>query len=368
MPRKNALKTLVWVVATLYVAGCGVGQRVLPGNSGHIAAKDADPAAGQALARDGGDRVQRHFYAATGVGISRTNPDASEVRAFTVNDRVEAAGQVTIGVDLSRQLAVELHSADLGSAGFDPGGRLNYHISGASALVYAGKNRHNFKRRGLTGYARVGVGILENTAVGNVPFVTDNDVHLLFGAGIEFMTGIGLGIRAEGIAFEEDAQVAQLGLIYRTGRRSKRKPVEIAQQPAPAQQPTPVVTAAALATPTLINLCEKYTGIIDGVMFHSGSAKLTVKAKRVLNDVADTLSVCATAPVEISAHTDSIGAARYNKDLSSHRARSVAIHLSRRGIDTSRMIITAFGETQPIQSNNTIEGRKRNRRVDLIAQ
>ena len=153
MPGKNALKTLVWVVATLYVAGCGVGQRVLPGNSGHIAAIAADPAAGQALARDRRDRVQRHFYAATGVGISRTNPDASEVRAFTVNDRVEAAGQVTIGADLSRQLAVELHSADLGSAGFDPGGRLNYHISGASALVYAGKNRHNFKRRGLTGYA-----------------------------------------------------------------------------------------------------------------------------------------------------------------------------------------------------------------------
>ena len=88
----------------------------------------------------------------------------------------------------------------------------------------------------------------------------------------------------------------------------------------------------------------------------------------MLNDVADSLAICATAPVEISAHADSIGAAKYNQNLSARRARSVAIHLGRRGIDTSRMIITAFGETQPVDTNETIEGRKRNRRVDLFAR
>ena len=367
---KKMLIPLVCVIAATYVAGCGTAKQVLPGST--------EPVAGQAVVRTKANRVGRHLYAATGVGASRVNPDASEVPSFTVNDRVEAGGQITIGADLSRQLSVELHSTDLGSAGFDPGGRLNYHIAGASALLYAGKNRHNFKRRGLTGYGRIGVGILENTPVGNVPFVTDNETHVLFGAGVEYMTGIGLGIRAEGIAFEQDAQFAQLGLIYRTGRRKNRRPVEIAQLPTPAPAPTPtpkptqtpipVVTAAAKHAPTPINRCEKYTGVVEGVMFHSGSARLTAKARVVLNDVADSLAICATAPVEISAHADSIGAAKYNQNLSARRARSVAIHLGRRGIDTSRMIITAFGETQPVDTNETIEGRKRNRRVDLFAR
>jgi len=307
MMSKRILITLMCAIAACYVAGCSSAKRALPGSS--------DPVVGQAVLREKPVRVERHFYAVTGVGVSRVNPDASEVRAFTVNDRVEAGGQITVGADLSRQLAIELHSADLGSAGFDPGGRLNYHIAGASALFYAGKNRHNYKRRGLTGYGRLGVGILENTPVGNIPFVTDNDTHVLFGAGIEYMTNIGL---------------AQLGLIYRTGGRANRKPVKI------AVVPTSIETAAAAPAPISVNACATYSGVIEGVNFHSNSARLT--------------------------------AAKYNESLSGRRARSVAIYLGKRGIDTSRMTIKTFGETQPIDNNNTVEGRNRNRRVELIAK
>jgi len=354
MMSKRILITLMCAIAACYVAGCSSAKRALPGSS--------DPVVGQAVLREKPVRVERHFYAVTGVGVSRVNPDASEVRAFTVNDRVEAGGQITVGADLSRQLAIELHSADLGSAGFDPGGRLNYHIAGASALFYAGKNRHNYKRRGLTGYGRLGVGILENTPVGNIPFVTDNDTHVLFGAGIEYMTNIGLGVRAEGIAFEEDAQFAQLGLIYRTGGRANRKPVKI------AVVPTSIETAAAAPAPISVNACATYSGVIEGVNFHSNSARLTAKAMEILDSVVDSLATCITAPVGISAHTDSIGAAKYNESLSGRRARSVAIYLGKRGIDTSRMTIKTFGETQPIDNNNTVEGRNRNRRVELIAK
>lgn len=346
------------VATAVLASGCST-QQIIPGSS--------EPSVGRAVSDRKSDRVGRHFYAATGVGASRLNPDASEVPAFTVNDRVEAGGQVTLGMDLSRQLSLELHSADLGSAGFDPGGRINYHTMGASALVYAGKNRHNFKRRGFTGYGRLGVGYLENTAVGDVPFVKDNAAHLLFGAGVEYMTRIGLGIRAEGIAFEEDAQFAQLGVIYRTGNRKRRAPVQITQEvPVPVVVPEPVVVAAAEPEP--YNSCEISEGVLEGVNFHTDSAQLTDTATLVLDDVAMKLSQCGSIPVTISAHTDSVGSESYNQDLSSRRAYSVLGYLDARGIETSRMDAQAFGETQPIDTNDTPEGRSRNRRVELIVQ
>lgn len=353
--------TSILVASVAAASGCTSLQQIIPGSS--------EPSLGRATTTDPSDRVGRHFYAATGVGASRMNPDASEVPAFSVNDRVEAGGQVTVGVDLSRQLSVEVHSADLGSAGFSPGGRINYHINGASALVYAGKNRHNFKRRGLSGYGRIGVGLLENSPVGNVPFVKDNDAHVLFGAGVEYMTRIGLGVRAEGIAFEEDAQYAQLGVIYRTGRRQQDEPVEIVKAPEPA----PIPAAAApepepIPEPVAYDPCEQFTGVLEGVNFHTDSDRLTDNAQLNLDNVAGTLSECVTAPVSISAHTDSDGSESYNQDLSRRRAASVVEYLIGRGIASDRMSATAFGETQPIASNDTPEGKRQNRRVELIAR
>lgn len=355
--KPNILKKLrftsILVATAAAASGCTSLQQIIPGSS--------EPSMGRAVADDPSDRVGRHIYAATGIGASRMNPDASEVPAFSVNDRVEAGGQVTLGVDLSRQLSVEVHSADLGSAGFSPGGRINYHINGASALVYAGKNRHNFKRRGFSGYGRIGVGLLENSPVGDVPYVKDNDAHVLFGAGVEYMTRMGLGVRAEGIAFEEDAQYAQLGVIYRTGRREQNEPVEIVEVPEPAPIP-------AAAEPAPFDPCDGFPGVLEGVNFHTDSDRLTGEAQQSLDSIASSLSECVTAPVSISAHTDSDGSDSYNQDLSRRRAASVVEYLIGQGVDSDRMSATAFGESQPIASNATAEGKRKNRRVELIAR
>lgn len=364
-PFLHTLRTTSLLVATALTAvGCSTIQQHLPGSG--------EPTLGQALAeeeeRDPTDRVAHHVYAATGIGASRMEPDTSEVPLYNVNDRVEAGGQITMGIDLSRQLSVEVHSADLGSAGLSPTGRINYHIHGASALVYAGKNRHNFKRRGFSGYGRVGVGYLENTAVGDVPYVKDNATHILFGAGLEYMTRIGLGVRAEGIAYEEDAQYAQLGVIYRTGRRAQEEAVEIVEAPAPAPAPEPVVVAAAAPEPMPIDPCDQYDGVLEGVNFHTDSAQLTASATQILDGVAEQLAQCAATPISITAHTDSVGAEEYNQALSQRRAASVVEYLDGRGISTTRISAEAFGETRPVDSNDTKEGRSRNRRVELIAR
>lgn len=350
-------------VSALGLGGCAATDSIRGANANNSEIADLE----------GNDReyaIRRHVYAGIGAGAARLQPDTSEVDGVDVNDRVEAGGQVTLGMDVTRHFAIEAHSADLGSAGLSPTGRINYHIHGASALLYAGKNRGNFKRSGLSGYGRLGLGMLDNSAVGDAAgYVQDNSAHMLFGLGLEYMTRSGLGLRAEAISFEEDAQYMQLGMVYRMGRRSVEKPVEIVEAPAPVPVETPIpVPAVVIAKPAPIPVdqCEEFAGTLEGVNFHSDSAELTKDALGVLDNVASRLAECESVPVRISAHADSQGQLDYNQGLSERRADSVATYLGGKGIDTGRLQTEAFGETVPIETNNTREGRRQNRRVELI--
>ncbi len=67
--------------------------------------------------------------------------------------------------------------------------------------------------------------------------------------------------------------------------------------------------------------------------------------------------------VEIQGHTDSIGAESYNQDLSERRASTVKTHLVNKGIEASRVTTKGFGESDPVASNESEEGRAHNRRV-----
>jgi len=164
------------------------------------------------------DRIRRHIYAGIGIGMSHLDPNDEEVDAFDVDERVQNGGQVALGIDISKHAAIELSAATLGSAGFSPSGSISYDVISGSALLYAGKNRHNYRRRGLNGYARIGYGQLTTEGTGGVPFVQDNATHILVGLGAEYMTRSGLGLRAEYISYEEDVKYGQLGLVYRFGK------------------------------------------------------------------------------------------------------------------------------------------------------
>ena len=94
-------------------------------------------------------------YASAGLGVSRINPDTSAAPSFDIADNVAAAGQVTVGVDVLKNLSVEVHSADFGSTALSPEGRVNFHINGVSALLYAGKAAGRYRRNGWNGYAPV---------------------------------------------------------------------------------------------------------------------------------------------------------------------------------------------------------------------
>ncbi len=116
------------------------------------------------------------------------------------------------------------------------------------------------------------------------------------------------------------------------------------------------------------SIAESFSGILEGVNFLVGSAKLTGEAKSILNTVAKNLNEYPNIRVTIIGHTDNVGDAARNKRLSEARALAVAEYLASQGVDPSRMRYAGKGEEEPIASNATQAGRAKNRRVELIAE
>ena len=84
-----------------------------------------------------------------------------------------------------------------------------------------------------------------------------------------------------------------------------------------------------------------------------------------LEAVATVLENNPAVKIQIQGHTDSVGAAAYNRQLSEKRARAVMEWLIQEGIDRKRLSAVGLGEARPIASNDSAEGRERNRRVEL---
>jgi OOP family OmpA-OmpF porin len=117
-----------------------------------------------------------------------------------------------------------------------------------------------------------------------------------------------------------------------------------------------------------INLEGCATGeavVLKGVNFEVNSARLTANAKVILNQVADSLAANPAMKAEIGGHTDSTGADAFNQKLSEKRAKAVKDYFVKRGIDAARLTSKGYGETQPVDTNETPEGRELNRRVEL---
>ncbi len=84
-----------------------------------------------------------------------------------------------------------------------------------------------------------------------------------------------------------------------------------------------------------------------------------------LDGVAGQISGRAYSSVEIVGHTDSIGTEAYNQELSEKRASATADYLANAGVDGGKISSRGEGETNPIHSNDTAEGRAKNRRIEV---
>jgi OOP family OmpA-OmpF porin len=105
--------------------------------------------------------------------------------------------------------------------------------------------------------------------------------------------------------------------------------------------------------------------ILRGVKFEFDSDILTPAARDILNEVAGTLQAYPDVDVELEGHTDDVGTDAYNQSLSERRAIAVKAYLVEHEVDVGRMAPVGYGESQPIATNDTEEGREENRRVEL---
>lgn len=102
------------------------------------------------------------------------------------------------------------------------------------------------------------------------------------------------------------------------------------------------------------------------ILFAVDSAALRPDLVADLNAVARNLQEYPDTTVQVIGHTDNTGSADYNLDLSQRRADAVAAELRAGGVSSGRIVAYGRGESQPVASNLTEEGRAQNRRVEIV--
>ena len=103
----------------------------------------------------------------------------------------------------------------------------------------------------------------------------------------------------------------------------------------------------------------------SGILFRTNSAQLQPQAKTNIEKLAQILKKYPDTEILIEGHTDSDGSDAYNQKLSERRAEAVAVYARSLGVAGSRMKTIGYGETQPVASNDTPEGKQANRRVEI---
>jgi len=125
--------------------------------------------------------------------------------------------------------------------------------------------------------------------------------------------------------------------------------------------------AAAGANALEKALAERGTVDIYSIYFSFNSDVLREESEPTLTDIAAVLGRHPDWTLRVNGHTDGIGSDLFNLDLSKRRAAAVKNALLKRsGIDPDRLDTAGFGESQPKDTNDTLEGRARNRRVELV--
>ena len=109
--------------------------------------------------------------------------------------------------------------------------------------------------------------------------------------------------------------------------------------------------------------------VTHGILFDTDSDRLKPESAPVIQSIAKGLETNPNLKLLIEGHTDSVGNAAHNMDLSKRRAEAVkAVLVSQFNIDVNRLSTAGLGATKPLDTNDTPQGRSQNRRVELVKQ
>ncbi len=104
--------------------------------------------------------------------------------------------------------------------------------------------------------------------------------------------------------------------------------------------------------------------VLAGVEFDTAKATIRPESFARLDEVVEFMAHKKAARIEISGHTDNVGSRQANKTLSEKRAQACRNYIVSKGIDKNRLEAVGFGDERPIASNDTDEGRQKNRRIE----
>ncbi|OGR89021.1 MAG: hypothetical protein A2992_04305 [Elusimicrobia bacterium RIFCSPLOWO2_01_FULL_59_12] len=105
---------------------------------------------------------------------------------------------------------------------------------------------------------------------------------------------------------------------------------------------------------------------LQPINFKTGSAELLDESHAALDKIAETAKKYPNLKLRVEGHTDSQGSDGYNLNLSQKRADAVRTYLVSTGVPADQAVAAGFGKTRPITSNETVEGRAQNRRVEFL--
>ena len=109
--------------------------------------------------------------------------------------------------------------------------------------------------------------------------------------------------------------------------------------------------------------------VCHGILFDTGSDRLKPESAAAIHSIARALETDPALKLLIEGHTDAVGSAGSNQDLSRRRAEAVkAVLVSQFTVDAARLTTNGLGATRPIDSNDTPQGRAQNRRVEFVKQ
>lgn len=236
----------------------------------------------------------------------------------------------------------------------------------------------------FTPYGVVGVGALRT----DIPGSDDVGVAASAGVGVLKRLTENVALRADARyrwddnaadAFNEDNfgdWIVGVGLTIALGKSAQAAPApQAAVEPVPAPEPAPAAPepaaepAPALQTEQAAQLERSQAGDVvvlpEGVNFAFDSAELRPDAVTVLDEAVTVLNRRTDIKVDVVGHTCNIGPEAYNQGLSERRAKSVYDYFIDNGVAADRLTTQGYGETRPAYSNDTREGREKNRRVEL---
>lgn len=111
---------------------------------------------------------------------------------------------------------------------------------------------------------------------------------------------------------------------------------------------------------------ELNVNLRNDILFDFDSAALRSDSRETLREFASVLARYPEQTVSVAGHTDSVGTDSYNQRLSEQRANAVKNYLTSQGVPSSRIAAFGYGESRPLATNETAEGRQLNRRVQVF--